>query len=107
MANRKACLTQSRQNFITEMQRINFGLIEGLIIRNGEPILDPAPRVIRHVKFGGDNRPRPESGIDDFTLKEKVVDLFSHFDSIGNGTVLSLEVQHGLPFRMQFEEAPA
>jgi hypothetical protein len=89
------------------MQSINIGLIEGLVIRNGEPVLDPPPRVVRNVKFGRDNKPRPESGVDDFALKAQVIDLFAHFDSIGNGTVRCLEVQNGLPFRMQIEEVPA
>lgn len=32
------------------MQEINFGRIERLIIRDGQPVLDPAPRIIRDIK---------------------------------------------------------
>lgn len=93
-----------RRTLINLMQNINFGMIEGLVIHNGEPVFDPHPRMIRDVKFCAENGPRPEIGKDDFALKAQVIDLFTHFDKIGNGTIRFLEVKHGLPFRMQIEE---
>ena len=54
-----------------------------------------------------ENGPRPEADIEDFALKAQVRDLFAHLDALGNGTIRRLEVQHGLPFRMQVEEVPA
>ncbi len=87
------------------MQRLGFGTFENLHIRSGEPIFDPPPRVVRDVKFGGDNGPRLESALDDFALKAQVRDLFDHFDTLRTGTIRTLEVKHGLPFRMQVEEA--
>ena len=103
----KSTLSAPRATLIEWMQRLDFGTIERLTIRNGEPILDPPPRVIRDVKFCGENGPRPESDLDDFVLKAQVRDLLAHFDSVGNGTICSLEVKHGLPFRMQVEEVTA
>jgi hypothetical protein len=87
------------------MQHINFGRIDNLRIVNGDPIFDPPPRVIREVKFGGENGPRSEAGKDDFVLKEKVVEMFGDFDRLRNGTVEVLEVKHGLPFRMLILES--
>ena len=89
------------------MQRIGFGTIEQLVIRQGEPVLDPPPKVVRDVKFGAENGPRPESDLNDFVLKAQVRDLFEQFDVMGNGTIRCLEVKHGLPFRMQVEEVSA
>lgn len=103
----KSSLSPSRAELIEWMQNIGFGTIEHLVIREGEPILDPRPRVIRDVKFGAENGPRPELDLDDFVLKAQVVDLFAQFDSLGNGTIRCLDVKHGLPFRMQLEEVAA
>src|SRR5687767_11562343 len=62
----KASLSPLRQQLLLLMQRLNFGRIEGLVIKDGDPVLDPLPRVIRELKFGGDNLPRPEARVDDF-----------------------------------------
>jgi hypothetical protein len=86
------------------MQRINFGRIENLLVRDGEPILDdPTPQVFLEVKFGAENGPRPESADDDFALKAQVVDLFAHLDQLRNARVEVLTVKHGLPFAMHVE----
>ena len=103
----KSSLTASRRRLLEVMQEINYGLIEGLVILDGEPVFDPPPRVVRDVRFCAENGPRPESVIEDFALKAQVRDLFAHLDALGNGTIRRLEVQHGLPFRMQVEEVPA
>lgn len=103
----KSSLSPSRAQLIEQMQRLGFGTIENLTIRDGEPVIDPPPRVIRDLKLGGENGPRPESDLGEFVLKAQVVDLLSHFDSWGDATVLSLEIKHGLPFRVQVEERTA
>lgn len=103
----KSSLSLARTGLVEWMQRIDFGTIEYLVIREGEPVLDPRPRVIRDVKFGGENGPRPERALDDFVLKAQVLDLFAQLDSLSNGTISRLEVKHGLPFRMQVEEVAA
>ena len=103
----KSTLSVPRMKFIELLQRLSFGKIEGLVIHEGEPILNPPPRIIRDVKFRGENGPRPESNLDDFVLKAEVVDLFAQFDMLTNGTIRSLEVKYGLPFRMEMEEMTA
>jgi hypothetical protein len=99
----KARLSAPRRRLLELMQRFGFGRIDGLSVRNGEPILDPPPRVVREVKFGGENGPRRELGLNDFALKAQVVDLFDEFDRMGDGAVETLEFKHGLPFRMKAE----
>ncbi len=103
----KSALTASRRRLLEVMQQLNHGLIEGLVVQNGEPLFDPPLNVVRDVKFCAENGPRRESNINDFALKSQVRDLFAHFDALGNGTILCLEVKHGLPFRMQVEEVSA
>jgi hypothetical protein len=100
-------LSARRAGLLELMQSINFGRIEGLAVLNGDPVLDPPPRVIREVKFGGENGPRPEIDAGNFLLKTQVVELFQHFDRLGDGTIEVLEIKHGLPFRMLVAEAAA
>lgn len=89
------------------MQRINFGRIEGLVVRDGQPIFDPPPHIVREIKFGGENGPRREVGKSDFALKAQVRELLAQLEALGEGVVPCLEVKHGLPFRMIVEEMPA
>lgn len=102
---RKADLSPVRRRLLERMQRIDFGRIEGLVVREGEPVLDPPPRMMREIKFGGEEglrRREPRS--DDFALKAQVVEFFEFLDHLGSGTVERLEVKHGLPFRVNVED---
>ena len=82
------------------MQSINFGRIEGLAIRAGQPSFDPPPAVIREIKIGGENGPRRELDNENFLLRDQVIELFDHFERLANAQVRCLEVKHGLPFRL-------
>jgi len=101
---RKRTLSPPRKRLVELMQRINFGRIEGLVVRGGEPLFDPLPRVVRTVKIGGDNGPRPEVRSADFDLKRDAVEFFEHLERLGNGVVRCIEVKHGLPFIVEIEE---
>ncbi len=104
---RKSTLLPVQAELVELMQELDFGTIEGLVIQDGLPVLKPRPRVIRDVKFGARNGARPEAGLTDFALKSNVQDLLATFRTLGNATVRRLEIKHGLPFRMQVEEAAA
>lgn len=95
----KARLSGPRQALVELMQQINFGRIENLTIRHREPVLLPRPIVVREIKFGAENGPRPELNAADFLLKRQVVELFDYFDAFPSGVITSLEIHHGLPFR--------
>ena len=103
----KSSLSQPKACLIELMQQINFGCIKGLVIREGEPVLDPPPRVVRVIKLCAENGPRPEIAKGDFTLKVQVRDLFVQLDVLQSGVIGSLEVKHGLPFKMTIEENAA
>jgi hypothetical protein len=104
-ATSKSSLSPDRRRLIELMQRVNFGRIEGLAVRHGEPVIDDAnpPRVVLELKFGADNGPRPEARIADFSLKAQVLELFAHLDRLRNAHIESLTVKHGLPFGMHVE----
>jgi hypothetical protein len=87
------------------MQRLNFGRIESLRIIEGEPVFDPPPRIVQKLKLGADNAPRPEAFLDDFWLKSPVVEMLKRMREVGEGTVLALEVKHGLPFSLEVESS--
>ena len=100
-------LSAPRQRLVRLMQQVRFGRVEGLVVRAGSPVLDPRPRIIREIKFGADNSPHLESAKMDFALKDQVLDMLAQLEELGDGVVGSLEIQHGLPFRMTVEEEVA
>jgi hypothetical protein len=101
----KAALSPARRRLLELLQQINFGRVEGLAVRDGQPVLTPSTRVIREVKFGGENGPRPELSANDFPLKAQAIELFTLLDQLRDGTIDVLEIKHGLPFRVFVAEA--
>ncbi|MBP3954871.1 hypothetical protein J8F10_06190 [Gemmata sp. G18] len=97
----KRSLSPARQRIVELLQQLNFGRVENLVVRGGEPVLDPTPVVIREYKFASENGPHPESGRPDCRLKNQVADLMSLLDDIGDGTITVLSVKHGLPFHAE------
>ena len=100
----KASLSSQKRHLLELMQQLNFGWIKGLNVRDGEPVFDPPPVVVRDIKFGGSNGARPELEANDFTLKKELIEFFAELDRLGNGTVDLIEIKHGLPFRMSIKE---
>ena len=103
----KQDLTLCRRELLELMQSVNFGRLEMLLIRDGQPVLNPRPKVIREIKFCAENGPREELNAANFCLKAQVVEFFAFLDEFQNGTIGVLEVKHGLPFRMVIVENDA
>ena len=82
------------------MQEINYGRIEGLQIQDGEPVFDPGPTVLRLFLFGKDNGPNESRGRHDFTLKNKIAEMFAIFDRERSLLIKELMIDNGLPVRM-------
>jgi hypothetical protein len=97
----KSALSPARRRLVEICQKLNFGRIEGLQVRAGEPVLEPMPRVVREHKFCSENGPRPEASRADCKLKNQVGDLMQLLDDLGDGTVAVLTVKHGLPFHAE------
>ncbi len=96
----KRTLSPGRKRLIELMQEINYGRIENLQIRGGEPVFDPPPTVLRHFLFGKENGQNPCRANDDFALKKKVTEMFEIFDREQWLFVRELIIDDGLPLRM-------
>jgi hypothetical protein len=96
----KASLTPARRRLLELLQQVYFGRVENLIIREGQPVFDPLPRVVLERKLPGENKSRDAWITADFALKAQLVELFVFFDEMRDGTIELLEIKHGLPFRL-------
>jgi hypothetical protein len=95
----KSTLSPSRQKLLQAMQRNPFSNIE-TVVRGGDPCFDPPPIIRREIKLGVDAPARTDSESGDFALKRAVTDLFEHLDRLCDGSVVMIEVRHGLPARL-------
>lgn len=100
-------LSPSRQRLVHLMQSVNFGRLERLVVKGGDPVSDPRPRVIRLVKLSVTNGPRPEGSLDDFVLKQELIGFFEQLDLLGDGMIAVIDIRHGLPLVMEIEGALA
>ncbi len=97
-------ITPARRRLLKMMQQAHYGRILNLDVRSGDPVLSPPPRIIRDVKFSGEEDSRREIRGEDFVLKKQVVKLLDHLDRLQSGTIKVLEIKAGLPFCMSLEE---
>lgn len=102
---RKRQLSDTKQRLVVLLQNLCFGTVHDLRIRDGEPAFTPPPKVIRRVKVGGQNTARPQAAAADFTLKQEWVDFFNHIEELRDGTILEIEVAHGLPLFFEVEQS--
>ena len=102
----KSSLTPALARLVELLQALNFGRVEALTIRAGQPVFDPPPRVVQKLKMGADNAPRPEMGYADFRLKDGVIELLQMIARLDNGEIRSIEVRLGLPVSAEIEWRP-
>ena len=100
---RKTTLSPPARRLVELMQRIHYGRIERLAVRDGQPVFEPTPVVVRKIKIAADNSPRPELAADDFALRKEVVECLEHLRAMGSGVVRCIEIKNGLPFSMDIE----
>jgi hypothetical protein len=93
----KSSLSKAQARLVELLQIVNFGRIEALRVHRGEPIFTPPPRVIQTLKMGGRNGPREEVNLEDFWLKQPIVDLLQTMRDIGDGELMAIAIAHGLP----------
>ena len=96
-------LSVPEKRLLNLMQRINFGRIRSLRIKDGQPHFDPLPRTQRDYKFGGKNGQRPEALLPDFVLCKEQVELIQAIRAMQEGTIVNLEIRGGLPAVMTDE----
>src|SRR3974377_2331901 len=93
----KEALSPARKRLVELMQEINYGRIEELQIRDGEPVFNPPPTVLRQYLFGKENGPNANRSADSFALKKKVAELFEIFDREPSLYIQELIIDNGLP----------
>ena len=102
-ATRFSQLSASRQALVRLLQSVNFGFIEGLEVRGGEPMFSPAPTVVVEVKLDAPNDPRTEADLADYELRAELVRLMEQLDSLGDGSIDRIDVRFGVPRRALIE----
>jgi hypothetical protein len=105
VCNRKSGLSPARKQLVEMLQRVNFGKLENLVFRGGEPVFSPPPAIVRELKFSADPRNQGDFPRGDFELKSQILELFDFLDDEKSGVIEVLEVKHGLPFRLNLREA--
>ena len=96
-------LSPGQRTLVELMHEHQFGRIENVPIRQGQPILDSSLNVVRVARFVSRDAAKV-SRSDDFELKRQVRDLFKELARLENGTVIRLEFRYGLPFLLETTE---
>jgi hypothetical protein len=96
-------LSPARQTLVQMCQALNFGQIQGLRLREAEPVLNPPPVVLVETRLDLADEPRPEIQLKDFELPDELRRLMARLDEIKEGTIERLEVRAGIPRRLVVE----
>jgi hypothetical protein len=98
-------LSGPRQALIRRCQRLGFGTLRNIEVRDREPTFG-ATEVIIDLKLDSDNAPRPEQNLSNFLVCDEIRRLFSMLDDFVNATV-DIEVRTGVPRRVFIKVAEA
>jgi hypothetical protein len=69
----------ARRSLVEIMREHQFGRIENMTVRDGEPVFDHHLKLVRLVRLNGRSRGQKTLGADEFELKDSVRDLFAEF----------------------------
>jgi hypothetical protein len=100
-------ISAERRLLLEFLRSIRNGRIEGLQIRAGEPLLDPAPTIVRDVRLGRPTEPSPDITIESLMALRPVAEMFDFFGKRRYCDVVLLEVKEGVPVRMEVRELPS
>jgi hypothetical protein len=96
-------LCDSERQLFDLIRDLNFGRIEHLQFRNGQPMLEPRPRIVRAVKMAHPARTAEKEKPPDGCPKQSLVELLALMRRTGDGELLVIEIRHGLPFLVEIE----
>jgi len=99
-------LSPQQRSLVEVMREQQFGRVENLPVRRGQPILDHDVKVVHVARLGGEKGGTKIPSADDFELKQAVCDLFDELARLQDGTVVRLEFRHGLPCLLETCRAP-
>ena len=98
---RSSELSPQQRSLLEIMRENQFGRVENMSIRAGQPVVDRDLKVVRVASLGGESDGIKLPGTDEFELKRAVCDLFDELTRLGDGTVVRLEFKRGLPCRLE------
>ena len=84
------------------MREVGYGKIVDLKIHNGEPAFDSPTQIIKDIALDKTNDINPYKS--DETLKPQVTRMLNQFSKIRDGTIPTIRIQDGLPFRLQVND---
>src|SRR4051794_22916674 len=96
-------LSLPRQALVRLCQQMNFGQIQNLRVKDGEPVFDQRHAVLIDEKLDSIEAPRPEADVTDFVVAAELFRLFARFDAMNTGMIERLEVRAGVPRRVVYE----
>src|ERR1035438_9426290 len=89
-------LHDHERELLRVMQSMGFGRVLHLQIRNGLPVLNPPPQIVRVIKLNSESPPiRPAMAT--FALRQEVAEFFGFTRSLVSSTLRVIEVRHGSP----------
>jgi hypothetical protein len=94
-------LSPAQRWLVDLMHEHQFGRIENMPVREGQPILDSNLKVVRVARLGAESGRAQGTTGKDFDLRKQVRDLFERLERLQDGTVIRLEFRHGLPFLLE------
>jgi hypothetical protein len=94
-----------QRSLVDLIREHQFGRIENMPVRKGQPILDRDLKIVRAMRLGGKSVRENAASTDEFELKRSVGSLFDELTRHGDGTVTRLEFRHGLPFLIEIVAA--
>jgi hypothetical protein len=94
-------LSAQQRSLVEIMREHQFGRIENMPVRAGQPILDRHVKVVRVARFGDESDGTKVARATEFELQLSVRRLFDELAGLDNGTVIKLEFRHGLPFLIE------
>lgn len=92
-------LSRARQALVRLCREMYYGQISGLVVHDGDPVLDPPPAVLVEAKFDSHEDSSAQVGPTDFELGSETLRLMTRLDEFQNGTIERLEVRRGAPAR--------
>jgi hypothetical protein len=95
-------LSEARQTLVRLCQAINYGYIQGLDVRDSDPVFDQPPLAFMDLKLDADEGQRPEADLPDFELRYELCRLLVRLDELKNGRIERIEVRSGIPRRLLF-----
>ena len=98
-------LSKPAQRILTLCREINFGLLTGVSVVDGEPQATAETRKCTFVKLDRPAQAGGEQESYDFTLCASQEQFVRRMRTMGNGRISTLEIRDGHPVCVNIEEA--